>query len=418
MNTKYKVSAIVACFTLLMASCGERNTQAASKTIDVETAMANQTELKASDCFRKIRYIPLETTDSCLVGRNPKVQLFADKILLTTFQNQCLLFDQSGRFLCSVGHVGEDPEGYAQVGNWVNEQAGTVYFPGWNNNLIAYNTDGTFKETVRLPEEAKGMMNCFEFPGDGRLVQYASGLFNDKDYIQFYKNGEAVRTIKSIYPDSSSFNPGMIESISVLKSEEATKYFAPGGMETIIQIQLKDPDKALVSISGTTHLWRVGNDVFYKATYNDTIYHVVDTTLVPAHVFNLGKHHWEYADRFDKNRKDAILMSHILDSKDYMLFRFTTDVHDKIKSYNALLNKSTGELKVGDCSAGLQDDLTRFMPLQPLAVSPSGEYAGLLAADQVVSWFEEHASTQDISKEMEVLRAVGEEDNPVIVIME
>ena len=56
--------------------------------------------------------------------------------------------------------------------------------------------------------------------------------------------------------------------------------------------------------------------------------------------------------------------------------------------------------------------------LQPVSVSASGEFAAILPSEEVVSWFEDNAGETDIPAEVAALKKVGEEDNPVVVIME
>lgn len=63
------------------------------------------------------------------------------------------------------------------------------------------------------------------------------------------------------------------------------------------------------------------------------------------------------------------------------------------------------------------DDLNGFLPLQPETVSPDGEFAQIVTADQIVSWFEENNDKTDLPAEIVALKKVGEEDNPVVMIM-
>ncbi len=42
----------------------------------------------------------------------------------------------------------------------------------------------------------------------------------------------------------------------------------------------------------------------------------------------------------------------------------------------------------------------------------------LLLSEEVVSWFEDNAGETDIPAEVAALKKVGEEDNPVVVMME
>ena len=66
----------------------------------------------------------------------------------------------------------------------------------------------------------------------------------------------------------------------------------------------------------------------------------------------------------------------------------------------------------------ITDDTNGFLPLQPVSVSASGEFAAILPSEEVVSWFEDNAGETDIPAEVAALKKVGEEDNPVVVIME
>lgn len=76
--------------------------------IPLEAALEKQKGLKVSDCFKKVRYVPLETTNNCLVGRGALAQILGDYIVVISEMNLCHLFDkQTGRFIRSVGRVGQ-----------------------------------------------------------------------------------------------------------------------------------------------------------------------------------------------------------------------------------------------------------------------------------------------------------------------
>jgi len=98
-----------------------------------------------------------------------------------------------------------------------------------------------------------------------------------------------------------------------------------------------------------------------------------------------------------------------------MLFRFVRYLFntEKRTAYNAIWNKRSGEVRISLLANGIEDDLTRFFPLHPLAVSPSGEYGGMIQAFDVAEWFDEK---KEISPEIEHLKSVVEDDNPVIVL--
>lgn len=98
-----------------LAACSGGGTKVAKlEVIPLGAAFDNQTELKTSDCFKKIRYVALETTDSCLVDKGASVTILNDWLVVVSGRN-CQLFDkETGRFVRTVGHVGEDPEDVRQ----------------------------------------------------------------------------------------------------------------------------------------------------------------------------------------------------------------------------------------------------------------------------------------------------------------
>ena len=141
--------------------------------------------------------------------------------------------------------------------------------------------------------------------------------------------------------------------------------------------------------------------------------------LQPVRLLDLGAYEWPFDERFEE-KKDAIYPASFLESKDIILFRFITNVYDEEKhlTYNALYRKADGIVKVSPFKEKIIDDRNGFLPLQPLFVSPEGEYADILPADEVVAWFEEHTGKTGIPAEVAALKKVSEEDNPVVVIME
>ena len=60
-------------FLSVFFSCGQTKKTEGLEVIPIEAAYLHPTTLKASDYFRKIRYVPLETNDHALVGSDPVV---------------------------------------------------------------------------------------------------------------------------------------------------------------------------------------------------------------------------------------------------------------------------------------------------------------------------------------------------------
>ena len=67
-----------------------------------------------------------------------------------------------------------------------------------------------------------------------------------------------------------------------------------------------------------------------------------------------------------------------MENEDVILFRFMTNVYnDKQKTYNALYRKADGAVKVSPLDDKITDDTNGFLPLQPVSVSASGEFAAI-----------------------------------------
>ena len=105
---KNHVFVAVACLFLAACSGGGETKVAKLEAIPLGVAFENQTELKTSDCFKKIRYVALETTDSCLVGQGAYAIILNDWIVVTSGRDRCQLFDKkTGRLSVRSGMWGK-----------------------------------------------------------------------------------------------------------------------------------------------------------------------------------------------------------------------------------------------------------------------------------------------------------------------
>nr|WP_129733504.1 DUF4934 domain-containing protein [Parabacteroides goldsteinii] len=417
LNLIYKAVLLVPAF--LLVSCNEKD-QKENDVIHLEKAISAPVDVNASDCFSQIRYISLETTDSSLIGKGPYVQIIKDRILVSTNQQQCLMFDKkTGKFIKQVGHIGNDPEGYNSVFCWGDEETGMIYFNGWNKDLVCYDQEGNFRGKIKIPFDVQGVSSSsFSYQNDGIFVLHKSGLFgNGESNLLFFKDNMPIDSCSTTASSGEPFDPSDIASISVFKSETGIEVFGPTAYEGTIVIDYKEPETGSIIITANTSLWSRGKDIYFKEVYNDTIYQVKDRALVPAIVLDLGKYHWSFPERFMKNKDNAILITQILDSEDRMIIRFIRELFHKPTLYNAVVTKSTGEVKVSLYADGLKDNLTNFLPMQPMSVSSVGEYVGLISAGDVVEWFEENEEVKDIPQQVKELKRIGEEDNPIVVIM-
>ena len=138
---------------LLLGSCAPQNKANAPNAIDIAASLEHLTELKISQLGKQIRYIPLETTDSCLIGNSYSIKLSKGRIFVST-NGQCLSFDkQTGKYLGSIGHKGEDPKGYSNASCFIHPHTNNLYFYRQPDKLVKYDTKGNYLGQVNLPQK-------------------------------------------------------------------------------------------------------------------------------------------------------------------------------------------------------------------------------------------------------------------------
>ena len=205
----------------LMMACSPASQDQAEGSIDVLPAFENLTELKVSHLGKNIRYVPLETTDSSLIGSGCKASLLGDKIMVTygmRGESHCYLFDsKTGKFVREVGHKGEDPRGYSEPKAYVHPVTGNLYFHRAPNKLIKYTQEGEFLGEVEMPNGLTSGLYPL-LTKDGMLV-YEGETFNVQHQSQLYyldeTKGKTAEVALSDVVKSEEIDPSGIQNISV-----------------------------------------------------------------------------------------------------------------------------------------------------------------------------------------------------------
>ena len=407
------------CASMLMAcSSGTENMQGQ---IDVLPAFENLSELKVSQLGKNIRYVPLETTDSSLIGGSCKVCLLEDKIMVTygaRSESHCFLFDrETGKYIREIGHKGEDPRGYSEPKAYVHPVTGHIYFHRMPNKLIKYNQEGEFLGEVEMPN---GLPSGF-YPlltKEGMLV-YEGPAFNANHQSQLYwldeakgKTGDVALPMVS---NSEEIKPEGIQSISVLRAGSTTVGLL--GCNGAIMISFKDDVKGLYPINYPA-VWEMEGGFRLHETFSDTIYQVKGLELEPYHVFNLGERRLALEDRGKKEGyEDKLSITYVLETNHLIYFQCAKNLYGDFSFYNGLYQKSNGEVVMNKVEDAFTDDLTGFLPFTPIAHTGKDEFAGILTIEQIQKWQEEHPDAK-LEGVLAPLKDLDFDANPVVVIVE
>ena len=139
--------------------------------INLSEGLDKVEEIRLSDLLTDITYIPLETSEACLIGP------FFEKIITGEFivviSQGCYLFDKgSGKFVREIGKVGRGP-GEIRAFRFFHQPTGILYFESAvRNQLLRYSLDGSFLGTIDIPVSPPSTLGDITFLNDSLLVCY------------------------------------------------------------------------------------------------------------------------------------------------------------------------------------------------------------------------------------------------------
>lgn len=412
-----------------LASCGSRPHSPASAegvpVIDIEAAMEDlQPALKLSDFGASVRYIPLETHDSCLVSLG-NVQVFDSNIVVSSRQLVVFNFDKgTGRFMTQLGHRGEDPEGYWGLTAYYNESNGLFYFERLPNQLQKYDAQGRYRGKALIPTPPE--RPCAYAFEDSLVI----GYYDMPSYASHHARQLSCFTERGELQDSVS------RTAELMPPPRDNKVV---GMMWLNMGQINFTIDAAgvpwVDLQSAHPLWKCEGQVRVKEGFGDTIFTLKDhDRLVPAYVFHYGDWALDAESRQEGKSRGKLVAYAVLETPEKIYFKAVSDLYESVlerpvpgkngkvnlpgfKLYNGIYDKQTGVTRMAPEKGGIVDDLTGDLPYQIRSCSsPQGEFVFSLEAHDIVAWQEEHPEAKDSPKLAPLLK-VQLEDNPVVVIV-
>ena len=407
----------------LLTACSPSAQKGHEGQIDVLPAFENLTELKVSQLGKNIRYVPLETTDSSLIGAAYSIKLLEDAILVSyggRTESHCYLFDrETGKFIREIGHKGEDPKGYSGPKAYVHPITGHLYFQRNPNKLIKYNQNGEFLGEAIIPNSfSTGFYPLLT--QEGMLVYEGPSLKTSQKQLYYLDEvkGKTADVALPIVPNdeqSNALNPGEIQGISVWSG--ALGNYGLLGYSGIIAISLKDGTEARYPANYPA-IWQMEDGLRFYEAFSDTIYHVKGQALEPYLTFNLGdrRHPEEERGKKDGN-EDKLTMTYVLETEGLIYFQCAKNLYGDFQVYNGLYRKADETVVMNKVQEAFADDLTHFLPFAPMTHTPKGEFAGALSIEQIQAWQEEHTDAK-LEGALAPLKDLDFDANPVVVIVE
>ena len=405
-----KKQLIPAALLVLLAACGNPKNNETTEdvtVIDVAGAVENLQELKLSQLGSTVRYVPLETNDSCLIGNNPSIMVLDKHILVFSNKNVHCFDKETGRFLNAIGHVGQDPKGYSQSNPaYYNDRNGLLYFVRRPDQLQKYDLQGRYRGKVTIPTPPDVPTN-YAFI-DTLLVGYYNNLAQQNKHSRllgfFTEGGVLADTVDNLLPSPPPMEMSDLMSFSVYRL---------GNAHALVS-QFKDGTSS-ISLNTPAPLWRYKDRLRFKDAFNDTVYNVTAPgRLEPALLFNTGKYHMDAKERWEPSDvEDKVNPIFTLETDHALFFQCAQGL---TKALNGVYDKRTGTTRMNLEKEGFADDIHGFRPFKPSACSPQGEFAQIVDVMTVQGWLDEHPEAKDKAALAPLLR-LGEEDNPVVVLV-
>ena len=333
-------------------------------------------EIMLNELASDIRYVPLETTDDCLMNNEFYIMQYTGEDIITS---GIFHFDKNGKFLNKIGSKGQGPEEYLQglfaFGDWKNK---LLYVQNWTT-LTCYGFDGTFVRSVPTPQLNMG----------------AAGLFDENHIL--YSND-------IYYADKA--NPIQLYMVDSQNGKTVSKWRG----------HLEENKKYGMILTSRDFMYNYDNSLFYKPALENVIFKI------------LSPKKRQLVYKFDCSGKDIDVSADEVDPK--KRFQFLSVYWAKETAQYLFVNygmKNISRLGIYDkekktfTNVTIKDNLAGCYDIHPAWTSDDNHllmvyYAGGLLQDK-----EKRYSTgllPERKKELdELLKNIKEDDNPVVILV-
>ena len=188
-------------------------------------------EMMLSELAADIKYIPLETTDDCLINNEFYIMQYTGEDIITS---GIFHFNKEGKFLNRIGRKGQGPEEYLQglfaFGDWKNK---LLYVQNWTS-MTCYTFDGKFVRSVPAPKQNMGAAGLFD---ENHLLYSNDMYFADKQNpVQLYlidsRTGKTAGKWRGLLEDNKKYGL-ILTSRDFMYHYAGQLYFKPA-LENVI----------------------------------------------------------------------------------------------------------------------------------------------------------------------------------------
>lgn len=324
-------------------------------------------------------YIPLETSDSCLLS-NGAYLLYADSCDIFVRSNNCLFhFDANGHYLNKIGKKGMAPGEYARLQSVCvdKENRRLFYFTG-NNKGQYWGYTGEFQKEINLQCEGKTFSQCIT---SGHHIVAEQREYTDK----------GLKTSIVFFDMDGNF---------------------------LQEIPLKQDDKVVdISMQTVPLIYAFGDEIKYKDTYSTDLLSFEDKSGRTEWIFDLGEYEPSREYLEDMRRRETLMreMVQLVDIKESLSHFFLLLVHD-YRLRGVVLDKESGlliyskEMNMPQKGGGMESEEIEGCRFWPSFTDKSHVVYGLAAVSSLPE-----GGFRAITRHALNHFPLTEESNPVVV---
>lgn len=359
-------------------------------TVPFEKGMEEEREVLLSQIADKVEYIPLETSDQCLIRwlkggavllKNNHWYVYGSKDLYQ--------FTKEGKFVRKFGSVGQGPGQYSNIQHFdIDPENKLIYMLTTSQRINVYSTEnGKFQKSIPVPV---GTPTQFALLKDSMIASYAynsTGREKNRIYIMNMK-GDSVNA----FPRYDSFEVHGGHAYMMVGTEDR-------------------------------YISRYKDMVLLNEVYNDTIYSITKDELLPRYYIHLGKYSIPFDCRYEYLQGNYKLFNDVassyvraftLETDPYLFIRYCywagegSDVN-RLTMYN---KKDKSCYKVA--KDRIKNDWGNGLPvINPATVISDNQLICIYNVEDIFKMAEEDPS---ILKN-EQLKNLKEDDNPVLMVV-
>lgn len=207
----------------LLISCGKKQVSVSidetqAVTIPIDFKGLEDSKIKLSDFVDSVKWIPLELTQECVIGKISQVYFLDSLILIADSKAGTLLFfDMSGKYRYKIDHRGKGPGEYATIRHMLYDPDGRriLVYDDVLRKLIYYTLNGKMLKEISNFNEGYAIRDLVNLT-DGRFLCYADDGFvgqgqgTDDRFVGIWLTDSTGRFIRNLlhydilYPRTSN----------------------------------------------------------------------------------------------------------------------------------------------------------------------------------------------------------------------